>query len=78
MGASRRMWGKPPPQVAAYDCFAGVASGAPLAGCVTGSFVGVAGLAFSSTGVSGVVVEGFGFVMGICLSISRQYFADIY
>jgi len=53
-----------PTRFAAYACFSGVASGAPLAGCFMGSFAGIAGVAFSSTGFSGVVVEGFGFVMG--------------
>jgi hypothetical protein len=54
------MWGKTfPHRFSAYDCFAGVASGAPLAGCFTASFAGIAGWAFSSTGFSGVVVEGF-------------------
>lgn len=47
-----------------YDCFAGVASGADLAGCVIGSVAGVA-FAFSSTWVSGLgTVEVFGSVMG--------------
>jgi hypothetical protein len=49
--------------LAAYDCFAGVGSCAPLAGCFTGSFSGVAGFAFSSAGFSGVVADGLGFVM---------------
>jgi hypothetical protein len=59
--------------LAAYDCFAGVGSCAPLAGCFTGSFSGVAGFAFSSADFSGVVVDGFGFVMRIYL----QYHGNI-
>jgi hypothetical protein len=60
--------------LAAYDRFAGVGSCAPLAGCFTGSFSGIAGFAFSSAGVSGVVGDGFGFVMRIYL----QYHANNY
>jgi hypothetical protein len=64
MAPPERCGGSLPHKVAAYDCFSGVASGAPWTGCVTGSVSGIAGVAFSSTGFSGVVVEGFGFVIG--------------
>ena len=53
-GASRKCGGNLPHRLAAYDCFAGVGSCAPLAGCFTGSSSGVAGFAFSSAGFSGM------------------------